>query len=186
MPCRQAWGKETAILACMSDKAVLYVEDDENAVFLLRQAFETAGRKEPFYVCADGDQAIDFLARNAQSNVPERTVMPSLVILDLHLPKKTGLDVLKWIRRHPAFSTVPVIMFSSSNHMADIHRSYSLGANAFLVKPSSTEKMMALARTLCEFWLEQNQPPPDFRQFENTENGSPGGLRLSPNKNREP
>jgi CheY-like chemotaxis protein len=156
----------------MSNKAVLYVEDDENVVFFLRQAFETAGRKEAFYVCADGEQAIDFLAGNAESNVPERTVMPSLVLLDLHLPKKNGFDVLQWIRRHPAFSTIPVIMFSSSKDEADIHRSYALGANAFVIKPSSAEKMLGLARVLGEFWLEQVQLPPDWRQFEKTDKGA--------------
>jgi CheY-like chemotaxis protein len=149
----------------MSDKAVLYVEDDENLVFFLRQAFETIGRKEPFYVCADGEQAIDFLAGNAQLNVPERTVMPSLVLLDLHLPKKDGFEVLQWIRADRAFFTTPVIMFSSSNDLGDIHRSYALGANAFVIKPSSPEKMLTVARAVSEFWLEENQLPPDSRQF---------------------
>src|SRR5687767_577928 len=106
------WPSQVHCRRCMSDKAVLYVEDDENIVFFLKQAFETVGRKESFYVCADGDQAIDFLAGNAQSNVPERTVMPSLVLLDLHLPKKSGFEVLQWIRHHPVFFTTPVIMFS--------------------------------------------------------------------------
>jgi CheY-like chemotaxis protein len=155
----------------MIDKAVLYVEDDETIVFFVRQAFETAGRKEAFHVCADGEQAIDFLARNGETKMSEGTVMPSLVLLDLHLPKKSGFEVLQWIRQHPVFFTTPVIMFSSSDEIGDIHRSYALGANAFIVKPSQTEKMLAIVRALAGFWLEQNQPPPDCRQFANREIG---------------
>lgn len=141
----------------MTPKAVLYVEDDENDVFLLKNALESLRRSEPLLTCRDGQQAIDFLGRLRWNPDVETALFLSLMFLDINLPKKTGFDVLEWVRRQPLLRGLPVIMFSGSNHRTDVQRSYILGANAFLVKPSTMQAMLKLVHTTYEFWLTQNE-----------------------------
>jgi DNA-binding response OmpR family regulator len=79
------------------------------------------------------------------------------LLLDLNLPKKSGLEVLKWIRNEPLVSTLPVIVLTSSLQDADIHRAYVQGANAYLVKPAKPDELVAMAKTIKDFWLSQNR-----------------------------
>jgi CheY-like chemotaxis protein len=81
------------------------------------------------------------------------------------MPRKTGLDVLEWLCGEPKLRILPVIMFSSSPRRDDVARAYQLGANAFLVKPSSLQRRNELARLIKEFWLDFNQPPVLEREF---------------------
>lgn len=83
--------------------------------------------------------------------------LPCLLLLDLNLPKKSGLEVLKWIRNEPAVSTLPVIVLTSSLQDADVHRAYVQGANAYLVKPSAPGDLVRMAATIREFWLVHNR-----------------------------
>jgi DNA-binding response OmpR family regulator len=80
-----------------------------------------------------------------------------LLLLDLKLPKKSGLEVLKWIRNETAVSTLPVIVLSSSLQDADIHRAYVQGANAYLVKPSAPGELSRMVTTIRDFWLSHNR-----------------------------
>ena len=155
-------------------KAVLYVEDDDNDVFFFRAALQRVGRNEPLYVCRDGQEALDFLARYGMSpqSQPEENVL-CLVIVDLNLPKKTGFEVLQWIREQTRMLTIPVVVFSGSNHSSDMHRSYALGANAFLVKPSNSETMLNVVRITYDFWLGQNQVPPECMKIQEKEGDAP-------------
>ena len=91
--------------------------------------------------------------------------MPSLVLLDLKLPKLCGLDVLKWIREQPAIYTLQVVVLSSSNQPQDIHSAYSRGANAYLVKPPNTGELVGMAASLKDFWLNRAKTAPDCLQF---------------------
>jgi CheY-like chemotaxis protein len=143
-------------------KAVLYVEDDDNDLLFFRTALQRAGRNEPLYVCRDGQEAVDFLARygtNPKAESEENLLC--LVIVDLNLPKKSGFEVLQWIRQKSRLFTIPVVAFSGSNHSSDMHRTYALGANAYLVKPSNSERMLNVVRITYDFWLGQNEVPPD-------------------------
>lgn len=160
----------------MSAKAVLYVEDEENDVFFLKNALETLHRSEPLFVCRDGQEAIDFLARHRLNAAAETDLLLSLMILDIKLPKKNGFDVLTWVRGQAALRELPVIMFSGSNHRSDVQRSYSLGANAFLVKPTTTRAMADLVHITYEFWLTQNE---GFCEIGINDQQSHSGLRES-------
>src|SRR4051794_3552850 len=93
---------------------ILQVEDDENDVMFLELAMETAGWKIPIQAATDGRQALDYLSGSGDFADPKPHPEPSLVLLDLRLPKVPGLDVLKWIRTQPKFKTVPVIVLTSS------------------------------------------------------------------------
>jgi CheY-like chemotaxis protein len=134
---------------------ILLAEDDESDVLLFRRAFRDAQLQPTIEVARDGQEAIEWLERRTQS---ENDTMPALVILDLKMPRRGGMDVLRWMRRQRAMSCLPVFIFSSSAHREDIECAYANGANAFLVKPPSTVLRAEFARFIGE-WLRLNQPP---------------------------
>lgn len=134
---------------------ILQVEDREDDVFLLRRALKTADLDADVRVAIDGQAAIDYLSATDKEIFP----LPYLVLLDLKLPQRMGLDVLGWIRAQPALRPLIVIVLSSSIHEGDVRRAYELGANAFLVKPSDTNTLADMCRALKHFWLTYNQPP---------------------------
>jgi CheY-like chemotaxis protein len=138
---------------------VLFVDDDPNDVFLIKRAFKDANIQVPLTVAHDGQEAIDYLSGVGQYSNRVLYPLPCLLILDLKMPRKTGLEVLAWLRAQPVFRCLPVMILSSSAHRYDVERAYQLGANSFVVKPGSIEKRAALASHIKEFWLELNQPP---------------------------
>ena len=109
----------------------------------------------------DGQEVIDYLSRSDKFTDPTRYPWPSLLLLDIHLPKKSGLEVLQWIRQHPALDTLVVLMFTSSELDLDVHSAYRLHANGYLVKPSAPAKLVDLCRSLNQFWLDFNLLPPN-------------------------
>ncbi len=142
-----------------AEKPILVVEDDENDVFFLKHAFETAGIANPVHVVADGQQAIDYLAGKGPCADRARFPLPCLVLLDLKLPVLAGLDVLRWIRQRPALQTLLIIVLSSSSAFQDIDEAYRLGARSFLIKPLSIDKRLELARAIKSYWLQLNEFP---------------------------
>ena len=119
----------------MTNLPILYVEDAEHDVLFLDRAFKKAEILNPVHIARDGRETVDCLARNREDTASPPMPLPCLIILDLKLPRMTGLEVLLWLRRESGLPPLPVIMFSSSSHGDDIKRALSLGANAFVVKP---------------------------------------------------
>jgi CheY-like chemotaxis protein len=101
----------------------------------------------------DGVEAIQYLAGENKFANRDAFPLPELVVLDLKMPRKSGFEVLGWVRNHPDFGKLPVIVFSSSEEPADVKKAYSLGANAYLVKPSSYLAYSEVIRTLRGFLL---------------------------------
>ena len=143
----------------MTTKTLLLVEDDDNDVFFFKMAMTKAGARFPLQVATDGQQAIDYLAGTGKFGNREAFPLPGLVLLDLKLPFVMGLDVLKWIRQQPGLAPIVVIL-SSSEEENDVAAAYQLGANAYLVKPAESSKLVDLVRSLSSFWLVQNTGPP--------------------------
>jgi CheY-like chemotaxis protein len=139
--------------------SILLAEDDDNDIFFLQRAFQAAGVENPLRVVKDGQEAIEYLAASGNYTDRAQHPLPCLLILDLKMPRKTGMDVLQWKHDQPVLKTVPSIVLSSSAHRHDIERAYRLGANGFVVKPQSVDTRTALARFIKGFWLEFNQPP---------------------------
>jgi CheY-like chemotaxis protein len=139
---------------------ILLVEDEEGDVFFMRQAMQKAGVLNPLQVASDGRQAIDYLKGAGKFANREEFPLPCLVLLDLKLPRVMGLDVLKWIREQPGVATIVVIL-TSSKEEADIATAYRLGANGYLVKPSDVSELIDMAKSIKDFWLTQNIPPPE-------------------------
>jgi DNA-binding response OmpR family regulator len=124
-----------------------------------------AGLLNPLHIVTDGEQALEYLSgRGAFANRHEHP-MPALVLLDLKLPKLSGLDVLKWIREQRSSHTLPVIVFSSSNNPQDVCRAYELRANAYLVKPANVQGLIELVASLKDFWLGRVEISPAFAEL---------------------
>ncbi|MBI3546053.1 MAG: response regulator [Gammaproteobacteria bacterium] len=140
-------------------RSVLLVEDDPNDVLLVQRAFRKAGVVASMSVVNDGQAALDYL--NGRGVYADRGVypLPALMLLDLKLPRKSGHEVLEWMRAQPALKRVPVVMLTSSKESADINRAYDLGANSYLVKPVAFNDLLSLVKTLDLYWLMLNESP---------------------------
>lgn len=136
---------------------ILYAEDEDNDVFFMRRAFRQAEIAHPLVVVADGEEAIDYCS--GQGGYADRTIhpLPCLFLMDLNMPRKSGLEVLQWLRSNRSTAALPVIIFTSSIHDADLERAYRSGANAYLAKPSNINELTAMMRAVREFWLVHNQ-----------------------------
>jgi len=139
---------------------ILYAEDNEDDVFLLQDAFERAGISNRLIVVRDGQAAIEYLAGTGDFADRAKHPLPCLAVLDLKMPRRTGLEVLGWIRGQAGWRWLPVIMFTSSAHHRDVRHAYDLGVNAFLVKPLSVKVRADVCRALKHFWLSYNETPP--------------------------
>jgi CheY-like chemotaxis protein len=138
---------------------ILHVEDSEDDQFFLQRAFQAAGIQNTVHFVNDGQMAMDYLSFLGPFADRQKYAMPCIVILDLKLPKVHGLDVLKWIRAHPEFKSIVVIILSSSPLRNDVDTAYDIGVNSFIVKPLTSDHMTRLARLIKEYWLETNEFP---------------------------
>jgi CheY-like chemotaxis protein len=145
----------------MKNDPILLVEDDDNDIFLMQRMVNKAGIPNTLKVARDGREALDYVAGRGQFANRAEFPLPRLVLLDLNLPGKSGLEILKWIREQPALETLLVIVLTSSNAERDIHDAYRLGANSYLVKPSNPDELLEMFNALKLYWLKHNQPPPD-------------------------
>jgi CheY-like chemotaxis protein len=129
---------------------VLLVEDNEGDIVLTLEAFEEAQFKAKVSIARDGEQAIDFLLKK---NNYSKEKTPDLVILDINLPRKNGLEVLKFIKSNESLMHIPVIMLTTSSSEKDISNSYKNHANCFIIKPLGLEEFMKAIHEIENFWF---------------------------------
>lgn len=142
----------------MINRTLLLVEDNPQDEVLTLRALRKANVHAPIDVVRDGQQAIDYLFRTGEySDRPE--TLPAVVLLDINLPKLSGLDVLTRLRAHPQTRVLPVVMFTSSDEDGDRIRSYRTGANSFVCKPLEFSEFMSSVGQLGTYWLDVNIPP---------------------------
>lgn len=138
---------------------ILLVEDTPDDVFFLQNALQKAGIHVPMQVVADGQEALRYLEGEGMYADRAKYPMPSLVLLDLQLPYVPGLKVLQEIRRQNHLRKIIVVVLTSSSAASDIEQAYELGANSYLVKPSSNEERRELVQLLQRYWLSLNRGP---------------------------
>jgi CheY-like chemotaxis protein len=148
----------------MNEPAILVVEDSPDDVLLLQRAFRKANLINPVQVVPDGQAAIDYLSGVDAYADRERFPLPALILLDLKLPKRSGHEVLEWIRAQPGLRRVPIAMLTSSKETSDINRAYDLGANSYLMKPVDFDALLQLVQTLKLYWMILNERPDVARQ----------------------
>jgi len=140
----------------MNSHPILLVEDNPDDIELTQRAFRRNNLANPLEVATDGEQALQRISPDDGSEPLE----PALILLDIKLPRLSGLDVLAKIRAHPRGVHLPVVMLTTSDHETDIARAYDLGANSYVRKPVDFTAFMDTVKTLGLYWLVINIPPP--------------------------
>lgn len=136
---------------------LLHVEDDPNDVLLLQRAFRKAGIAINIQSVSDGDKAVAYLSGTDGFGERDKFPLPTLVMLDLKMPRKSGLETLQWIRGEAKLRRLVVVVFTSSRHDEDVNRAYDLGANSYLVKPVGFDQLVEVAKMIHQYWLVTNE-----------------------------
>lgn len=140
-----------------NEPMLLLVEDDPADAVLIQRSIEKVGIPAQVVHLKDGDEAVAYLS--AESSKPNAS-LPFLILMDLKLPRRSGLEVLRWIRQQNSdVSRVPVIMLSSSHHTVDIQRAYQYGVNSYLVKPDTSDALLGMMTVLKTYWFYNNENP---------------------------
>lgn len=136
------------------DPVVLLVEDDASDVQLIQVAIKRTPGSIQLIRVEDGDSAIDYLAGNAPYSDRDAYPLPVTMILDIKLPKRSGLEVLQWLRsQEQPIRLLPTVMLTSSTHRKDVNRAFENGANAYLAKPESIKELASMLGEFKSFWL---------------------------------
>jgi CheY-like chemotaxis protein len=141
---------------------ILVVDDDPAAGYLLQKLMKDLQRPHELYLVKDGLEALDFLhRRGAYNHIP----LPNLILLDVHMPRLSGLEALAVIKSDPELRLIPVIMLSTSNQPDEVRRSYEAHANCYVQKPTDLEGSVKLVQAVEAFWIDFALPPPFVTQF---------------------
>jgi len=140
-------------------RTILIAEDNANDAELTLAALREHHIANDIIVVRDGAAALDYLYRRGEFH-DRSPDLPGLVLLDLKMPKVDGLEVLQAVRADPVLKFLPVVILTSSREEADLVRSYSLGVNAYVVKPVAFQDFMNAVKVLGQFWAVINEPPP--------------------------
>lgn len=139
-------------------KRILIVDDSPYDVELTISALAENNLANEVIVAEDGEEALDYLYKRGK--FADKTGNPAVILLDIKMPKMNGIEVLRHIRTSSEFSHIPVIMLTSSREERDLVESYKLGANSYVVKPVDIVQFLDAIKTLGQYWVVINQPPP--------------------------
>ncbi len=132
---------------------VLLVEDDLNDIFLVKRAFKKARLQNPLNVVTDGQEAIHYLRGVGKYADRETYPLPTLIVMDIKMPRRTGFEVLEWVKgQGRPLRRIPIVIVSSSDNPSDINQAYELGANAYMVKPMDYRAVEHLFQSITHYW----------------------------------
>lgn len=145
-------------------RTILLVEDDENDVILIQRALRKGEIDAPIHVIWDGDKAIEYLSGTGRYQDVVPWPLPMVVLLDLRLPGRSGLEVLAWLDNHKSLALLPVVVFTNSTQDIDVSQAFALGANSYLKKPYTLAATTALLKTVAAYWLDHNVRSPKLKR----------------------
>jgi CheY-like chemotaxis protein len=134
-------------------RPILLVEDRAIDIDLTRRAFQRQKVLNPLQVARDGEEAIAFFDRWESGEL-----LPICILLDLRMPKMNGLEVLRRLKSHSKFSTIPVVVLTTSSEDKDVAEAYKLGCNSYIVKPVDFDKFVDVAAKIEVYWCALNMP----------------------------
>lgn len=144
----------------MSNGPILLIEDDPADARLIQRAFAKLKLETPVIRLTNGDDAVAYLNGDAPYENRAAHPIPSVLLLDIKLPRRSGFEILEWLRTHASgLRRLPVVMLTSSRHSIDVNRAYELGANSYLAKPESGSDLEQLAAEFYTYWLRLNRSP---------------------------
>jgi two-component system, response regulator len=144
----------------MNDKLILLVEDNPDDEKLTLRALKKNHILNEVVVARDGVEALDFLLATGPHAARDVRIQPTVILLDLKLPKVDGLEVLRRLRSDPRTKLLPVVILTSSKEEQDLAQGYALGANSYIRKPVDFAQFMEAVKQLGMFWLVLNEVPP--------------------------
>jgi len=139
----------------VNGNAILLVEDNPMDVDLTVRAFKRRHLTNPIEVARDGEEALACITRWEAGAPP-----PAIILLDLKLPRVDGIEVLRQLKGHPQYRTIPVVVLTTSAEDADIQAAYALGANSYIVKPVDFDAFVEVAAQIDLYWTMLNRPAP--------------------------
>ncbi|HEV2207764.1 MAG TPA: response regulator [Verrucomicrobiae bacterium] len=132
---------------------VLLVEDDLNDIFLVKRAFKIARIRNPLQIVTDGQEAISYLKGEGKYADRDAHPLPKLIVMDIKMPRKSGFEVLEWVKNNgKPLRLIPIVIVSSSEDHGDINRAYELGANAYMVKPMDFRAVEHMFASITHYW----------------------------------
>jgi CheY-like chemotaxis protein len=146
----------------MQERRILLVEDDANDAELPLRALGRLNLGDKVDVTRDGQEALEYLECRGSFSA-RSSGDPAVVLMDVKMPRLSGLEALERIRANPALKTIPIVMLTSSRADGDLRKSYELGTNAYVVKPVAFEQYLQAVTGLGQFWVGLNEPPPTAR-----------------------
>lgn len=137
---------------------ILYIEDEENDVFFLKRAFKQAGLSHSVRAVPDGAQAVKYLAGLGIFADRTQHPFPDLILMDINMPKQSGLEVLEWVRRDLLCKSLPTVILTSSSRPGDVEKAYRLGVDDYMLKPSNPLELVAMMTAIHTHWLSKPIP----------------------------
>ena len=147
---------------------VLIADDDTDDCLIAMEAWEETGLGSDLKFVQDGDELMDYLYHRGRFTPHETSPMPGIILLDLKMPKKNGLEILSEIKADPCLQSIPVVVLSTSNAPNEISDAYSLGAYDFVTKPGTFQEYLYIMRDLRQAWMKLTKtvvglkPPPSY------------------------
>ncbi len=138
---------------------ILVAEDDPQDAFFLRRAFVRADVRVPLAFVGDGQETVDYLTGVGPFSDRGRHPMPTLLLLDLKMPRMDGFEVLGWLQKRQGLKRLVVLVFSTSGEQRDVDRAYDLGANCFIMKPTNLKELQTVVLEVQSFWQGRNLFP---------------------------
>ncbi|WP_342328537.1 response regulator [Pedobacter sp. FW305-3-2-15-E-R2A2] len=138
---------------------ILFVEDSQDDAALTIRALKKNGFSNKLHHVIDGAEALDFIYCKGAYADRSSTEFPKLILLDLKMPKVSGLQVLEKIKSDPIFKSIPVVMLTSSNEGPDIEKCFELGANSYIVKPVDSDNFFNAVKEIGLYWIILSQQP---------------------------
>lgn len=131
---------------------ILIAEDSPVDIKIMQRAFQKTRLSHPVFFVRDGEEAIDFLLQRGRYSDPNCSPHPGLILLDIKMPRATGIEVLRIVKNEPALRKIPVTMLTTSGQSEDINQCYDLGANSYIVKPLDFEAFSRAIEAFCTYW----------------------------------
>lgn len=137
----------------VTDFLILLVEDDPDHILLIQRAFAQAGLVNPLRIVRDGDEAVAYLSGEGAFTDRSRNPLPTIILLDTKLPRRSGLEVLHWLRGRPELQRTPVVLMTSPGEPSDMDKAYALGVNTCLIKPVQFNDLPAMVQSAGMYWM---------------------------------
>lgn len=143
----------------MKRPVILIVEDDAEDRYLLQNAFEHIGVTDTVHTAGDGQEAVEYLGGKGQFADRHKFRFPTLLLLDLKMPRMNGLEFLSYVKHNPSLQVIPTIVFTSSDRLEDIRHAYQLGANSYIIKGKTFEIICGQLKFMYGYWMRVEVPP---------------------------